>query len=78
MNALLKPIITEKATRDSELMNCYTFEVIKSANKVEIKKEVESKSLLCTEVFRIERSDRDKKISPVINVLKFMILPFLI
>ena len=38
MNALLKPIITEKANRDSELMNCYTFEVIKSANKVEIKK----------------------------------------
>ena len=42
MNALLKPIITEKATRDSELMNCYTFEVIKSANKVEIKKAVEA------------------------------------
>ena len=39
MNALLKPIITEKATRDSELMNCYTLEVTKTANKFEIKKE---------------------------------------
>lgn len=43
MDALLKPIITEKATRDSELLNCYTFEVAKKANKVEIKKEVELK-----------------------------------
>ena len=52
MNALLKPIITEKATRDSELMNCYTFEVIKSANKVEIKKEVESKYAVKVEKVR--------------------------
>mgnify|MGYP005705769553 CR=1 FL=1 len=60
MNALLKPIITEKATRDSELKNCYTFEVTKSANKVEIKKEVESKYGVKVEKVRTinVRSDR--------------------
>ena len=42
MSLLIKPIITEKATNDSELNNCYTFHVQKSANKVEIKKAVES------------------------------------
>ena len=42
MSLLIKPIITEKATNDSELNNCYTFQVQKSANKVEIKKAVES------------------------------------
>ena len=42
MSLLIKPIITEKATNDSELNNCYTFQVSKSANKVEIKKAVES------------------------------------
>ena len=42
MSLLIKPIITEKATNDSELNNCYTFQVAKSANKVEIKKAVES------------------------------------
>ena len=42
MSLLIKPIITEKATNDSELNNCYTFQVSKSANKVEIKKENKS------------------------------------
>ena len=42
MSLLIKPIITEKATNDSELNNCYTFQVVKSANKVEIKKAVEA------------------------------------
>ena len=41
MSLLIKPIITEKATNDSELNNCYTFQFSKSANKVEIKKAVE-------------------------------------
>ena len=40
MSLLIKPIITEKATNDSEVNNCYTFQVSKSANKVEIKKAV--------------------------------------
>jgi large subunit ribosomal protein L23 len=42
MSILIKPIITEKATMDSELNNCYTFQVNTKANKVEIKKAVEA------------------------------------
>ena len=42
MSILIKPIITEKATADSEINNCYTFQVNKKANKVEIKKAVEA------------------------------------
>ena len=41
MSILIKPIITEKATNDSETNNRYTFVVNKKANKVEIKKAVE-------------------------------------
>ena len=42
MDILIKPILTEKATNESELRNTYTFLVSKNANKVEIKKAVES------------------------------------
>ncbi|MDT0558387.1 50S ribosomal protein L23 [Ichthyenterobacterium sp. W332] len=42
MSILIKPIITEKATMDSELRNCFSFQVNTKANKVEIKKAVES------------------------------------
>lgn len=42
MSILIKPVITEKATAQSELSNCFTFEVSKKANKVEIKKAVEA------------------------------------
>ncbi len=42
MSILIKPIITEKATSDSELLNRYGFEVAPKANKVQIKKEVEA------------------------------------
>jgi len=42
MNILIKPIITEKATNDSELHNRYTFVVDKRANKLEIKDAVEA------------------------------------
>ncbi|MDP3314322.1 50S ribosomal protein L23 [Lutibacter sp.] len=41
MSILIKPIITEKATNDSELFNRYTFIVAKKANKLEIKSAVE-------------------------------------
>ena len=41
MSILIKPIITEKATLDSELKNCYSFFVDTKANKIEIKKAVE-------------------------------------
>lgn len=42
MNVIIKPIITEKATSNSELNNCFTFLVDIKANKIQIKKEVES------------------------------------
>ena len=42
MNILIKPIITEKATKNSELRNCYSFEVKSQANKIEIKNAVEA------------------------------------
>jgi large subunit ribosomal protein L23 len=42
MSILIKPIITEKATDQSELNNCFSFVVKKSANKIEVKEAVES------------------------------------
>ncbi|WGH75431.1 50S ribosomal protein L23 [Tenacibaculum tangerinum] len=42
MSILIKPIITEKATNDSELNNRYAFVVNKKANKLEIKGAVEA------------------------------------
>jgi large subunit ribosomal protein L23 len=42
MSVLIKPIITEKVTNESEVFNRYGFVVNKQANKVEIKKAVES------------------------------------
>ncbi len=42
MSILIKPIITEKATKMSEDENRYTFEVDRNANKLQIKDAVES------------------------------------
>jgi large subunit ribosomal protein L23 len=42
MSILIKPIITEKATMDSELNNRYSFLVDPKANKIEIKNAVEA------------------------------------
>ena len=42
MSVLIKPIITEKMTADSELYNRYGFIVDPKANKIQIKKAVES------------------------------------
>ena len=65
MSLLIKPIITEKATNDSELNNCYTFQVAKSANKVEIKKAVEASYGVKVEKVRTinVRSDRRIRLS---------------
>ncbi len=40
-DVLLKPILSEKANKQSEKMNRYTFVVDRKANKLEIKKAVE-------------------------------------
>ncbi len=42
MSILIKPIITEKATKDSEVNNRYAFAVNSKANKLEIKGAVEA------------------------------------
>ncbi len=42
MSILIKPIITEKATRFAEESNVFSFVVNPKANKVEIKKAVEA------------------------------------
>jgi large subunit ribosomal protein L23 len=42
MNILIKPIITEKVTKDSEIFNRYGFVVDKRANKIQIKNAVQA------------------------------------
>ncbi|MGR7813485.1 50S ribosomal protein L23 [Lacinutrix undariae] len=63
MNILIKPIITEKATTNSELNNCFSFQVNKKANKVEIKKAVEAAYGVSVEKVRTinVRPDRSTK-----------------
>ena len=63
MSVLYKPLITEKATSESELRNRYTFLVRTNANKIEIKKAVELKYGVSVEKVRTinYRPDRKKK-----------------
>lgn len=42
MSIIIKPIITEKVTKQSEISNRFGFVVDKKANKVQIKKAVEA------------------------------------
>jgi large subunit ribosomal protein L23 len=41
MNVIIKPIVSEKMTSQTELMNKYAFVVSKLANKIDIKKSIE-------------------------------------
>ncbi|MGY6649868.1 50S ribosomal protein L23 [Wenyingzhuangia sp. IMCC45574] len=66
MSILVKPIITEKATKDSELLNRYTFVVDKRANKIEIKEAVEaaygvSVEQVRTMIYPVKRSTKYTK-----------------
>ncbi|MFC4721444.1 50S ribosomal protein L23 [Geojedonia litorea] len=63
MSILIKPIITEKATTNSELNNCFSFQVNTKANKVEIKKAVEAAYGVSVEKVRTinVRPDRSTK-----------------
>ena len=66
MNILVKPIITEKATSDSELLNRYGFEVMANANKIQIKNAVEatygvSVTKVLTMNVRVERNTKFTK-----------------
>jgi len=61
MSILIKPIITEKATMQSELLNAYAFEVNTKANKVEIKKAVEAAYGVSVEKVRTINVRPDRK-----------------
>ena len=61
MNILIKPIITEKATKAAEDSNVFTFEVHPRANKVEIKKAVEATYGVSVEKVRTVNVRPDKK-----------------
>tara|TARA_Y100000766_G_C18767524_1_gene536706 strand:- start:251 stop:541 length:291 start_codon:yes stop_codon:yes gene_type:complete len=41
MDLIIKPLVTEKVTNQTELFNRYAFVVSKSANKIDIKKSIE-------------------------------------
>ena len=61
MNVLIKPIITEKATNDSELRNRYTFVVNREANKIQIKDAVEDKYNVTVEKVRTQIYGSERK-----------------
>ncbi len=61
MSILIKPIITEKATNASELLNCFSFQVNTKANKVEIKKAVEAAYGVSVEKVRTINVRPDRK-----------------
>ena len=54
MKVIFEPIITEKATNDSELRNRYTFVVNREANKIQIKDAVEDKYNVTVEKVRTQ------------------------
>ncbi len=61
MSILIKPIITEKATMQSELLNAFAFQVNPKANKVEIKKAVEAAYGVSVEKVRTINVRPDRK-----------------
>lgn len=62
MSILIKPVVTEKATADSELNNRYTFLVNVRANKVEIKKTIEATYGVSVEKVRTMNYGPDRKV----------------
>ena len=62
MKILIKPIITEKATNDSEMNSRYTFLVSNGSNKLEIRKAVESNYGVKVEKVRTINVRADRRI----------------
>ncbi len=62
MSILIRPIITEKATKSAEDSNVFTFEVHPRANKVEIKKAVEATYGISVEKVRTINVRPDRKV----------------
>tara|TARA_B100001989_G_scaffold54173_1_gene35532 strand:+ start:321 stop:611 length:291 start_codon:yes stop_codon:yes gene_type:complete len=61
MKVIFEPIITEKATNDSELRNRYTFVVNREANKIQIKDAVEEKYNVTVEKVRTQIYGSERK-----------------
>ena len=62
MSLLIKPIITEKATNDSELRNRYSFIVNREANKIQIKNAVQEKYNVTVQKVRTQIYGSERKI----------------
>ena len=61
MKVIFEPIITEKATNDSELRNRYTFVVNREANKIQNKDAVEDKYNVTVEKVRTQIYGSERK-----------------
>ena len=62
MNILFKPVITEKASTDSELRNRFTFLVNTKSNKIQIKNAVEKKYGVTVEKVRTLNYGAERRI----------------
>lgn len=54
MNVLIKPVVTEKMTKQSEKLNRFGFVVNKEANKLQIKQAVESAYSVTVEAVNVQ------------------------
>ena len=61
MKVIFEPIITEKATNDSELRNRYSFVVNREANKIQIKDAVEDRYNVTVEKVRTQIYGSERK-----------------
>ncbi|MFL2609196.1 MAG: 50S ribosomal protein L23 [Flavobacteriaceae bacterium] len=61
MKVIYEPIITEKATNDSELRNRYSFIVSREANKIQIKNAVQEKYNVTVQKVRTQIYGSERK-----------------
>ncbi len=61
-NIIIKPLVTEKSSHQAQTRNTYSFEVVESANKYQIKAAVESLYAVKVESVRtLTRKDKPKR-----------------
>jgi large subunit ribosomal protein L23 len=61
MKVIFEPIITEKATNDTELRNRYSFVVSREANKIQIKNAVQEKYNVTVQKVRTQIYGSERK-----------------
>ena len=61
MKVIFEPIITEKASNDSELKNRYSFVVSREANKIQIKNAVQEKYNVTVQKVRTQIYGSERK-----------------